>query len=246
MGRDCKTINDYIAKIRIIDCNGDFHVYSKDEIDQEKFQAIQGSFGLFGIIWDITFDVPPLMIVRTVNAYETVEKVMQENYLKDLLDNNWSVELFWFPFNSMTTPETLEAIFEGDVDCDEWDPMKDKMWIRKINPEENAGEIKGRKYYKWQSFTDWLQMVGYNTGDAILGFGERPNLTPWFLKNQYDLIEDYYSADEMISQQLPYAIHYREHIPEIKCLDLEFAIDVGKDYQNIKKATLVMRIYHSL
>ena len=42
-----------------------------------------------------------------------------------LVKANWSVELFWFPFNSIEIHEAIEAIVEKDVDFGDWDP---KVW----------------------------------------------------------------------------------------------------------------------
>ena len=53
---------------------------------------------------NITMVVEPMVIVRTENDFSlTVEEVFfNPDTLKQLHDNNWSVEIFWFPFNSLS------------------------------------------------------------------------------------------------------------------------------------------------
>lgn len=52
---------------------------------------------------DITLKVEPMVIVRTENDFSyTVDDVFYNSAnLKKLWDENWSVEIFWFPFNSL-------------------------------------------------------------------------------------------------------------------------------------------------
>ena len=70
--------------------------------------------GLFGVMTDITFKVEPMVIVKTENDFSlTVEDLFYDpDCLKKLHDDNWSVEIFWFPFNSCllyTSPSPRDA-----------------------------------------------------------------------------------------------------------------------------------------
>ena len=60
--------------------------------------------GLFGVMTEITFKVEPMVIVKTVNDFSfTVGDLFYDhNQLKNLHDDNWSLEIFWFPFNSLS------------------------------------------------------------------------------------------------------------------------------------------------
>ena len=55
---------------------------------------------MFGVIYDITFEVFPEMIVETRNITDkTAEQVFYDKrFLKDLLNNNEYVQIFWLPF----------------------------------------------------------------------------------------------------------------------------------------------------
>ncbi len=90
MGKDVKTICDYIWGMRIIDSSGELREYNKDKDSEVLMQAIQGNFGLFGIIYDITFDMWPQTIVEVENRFEEMEKIWYDKeYFKKTLDDHW-------------------------------------------------------------------------------------------------------------------------------------------------------------
>ena len=62
---------------------------------------LKGNFGLFGVIYDITLEVDPLVTVETQNIFDkTVETVFfDQKFLEDLIADNMSVEIFWYPFS---------------------------------------------------------------------------------------------------------------------------------------------------
>ena len=68
---------------------------------------------------DITLKVEPMVIVKTENDFSyTVGDVFYNSAnLKSLWDENWSVEIFWFPFNSLDWHSLLllgfVALFKG-------------------------------------------------------------------------------------------------------------------------------------
>ena len=64
-----------------------------------------------------------MLHVQTQNIWVKMRDVFYTNgFLCDLLRTNWSVELFWFPFNSIKIFDALEAFVQGDVGLDDWDP----------------------------------------------------------------------------------------------------------------------------
>ena len=60
--------------------------------------------GLFGVMTDITMEVQPMVIVEVVNDFEyTVEDLFYHpEKLEKLYSENWSLEIFWFPYNSLS------------------------------------------------------------------------------------------------------------------------------------------------
>jgi hypothetical protein len=60
--------------------------------------------GLFGVMTSITMEVKPMVIVKVENDFSyTVEDLLYNpTALKRLYEENWSLEIFWFPFNSLS------------------------------------------------------------------------------------------------------------------------------------------------
>ncbi len=170
--------------MRIIDSDGKLQCYTKDIDGEKMMRAVQGNFGLFGIIWDITFDVSSLIIVESSNIWERMQRVIYEkDYLKNTIENNSSVQLFWTPFNSMKTYETFEATFDGDVDSDEWEPNDDEIFIKLVNPVRQGGEVNESPLYKLNKFKDWAEMKVFQLADKAADVGKNQLLTPLFCKN---------------------------------------------------------------
>ena len=65
--------------------------------------------GLFGVMTDITFKVEPMVIVKTENDFSLTvgDLFYNPDRLKKLHDDNWCVEIFWFPFNSLSWFELM-------------------------------------------------------------------------------------------------------------------------------------------
>ena len=102
----------------------------------------QCSLGLFGVMYDFTVKVKPMKIVENESTFPTIGDIFYKpGELKRLVKENWSVEIFWFPFNSMSWLGTLVAFGEGRVLetgflPGSWDPKKDQIWLKRINQVE--------------------------------------------------------------------------------------------------------------
>ena len=81
-------------------------------------------------------------MVENKNKFLTIDEVFYtKDKLKQLVDENYSLEIFWFPFNSMSWFGTLVAFWEGKVTENHllpghWDYKKDELWVKLINPVE--------------------------------------------------------------------------------------------------------------
>ena len=100
-----------------------------------------------------------------------------------MVENNFSTEIFWFPFNSglfdlsdVKKAKTLEVVKEESVKkaLGSWDPLNDECWVRLINEKPGSfyafsdiflsqffSAFKGGRpaheiYYFVQYFFDWL------------------------------------------------------------------------------------------
>ena len=65
--------------------------------------------GLFGVMTSITMEVQPMTIVKVENDFSyTVEDLFYNpTTLEQLHEDNWSLEIFWFPYNSLSWLELI-------------------------------------------------------------------------------------------------------------------------------------------
>ncbi|KAK3099311.1 hypothetical protein FSP39_002463 [Pinctada imbricata] len=195
VGRGTKSPSDYVIRMRIFNSDGELKTYSKEE-DPAFFKAVATNFGCFGVIFDMTITLEPLMNVKTENSYRKLKDIFQnaEN-MKELIENNWSVELFWFPFNSMSPGRGYE-------------PTNDEVWIRQINEEKRNVSLKGYCYYRWKNSLDCITQDALALTGPILA--AHPSLTPYFSFSGFETIKHVIYREGPIYQQLPYAIHFSE------------------------------------
>ena len=91
---------------------------------------------MFGIITELTFKVSEMFKVMVDNRFEPLMNYFfNPSNLRELVTKNWSVEIFWFPFESLSLKNggLASSIIHGKVTDYRWDPMMDRLWMRVIN-----------------------------------------------------------------------------------------------------------------
>ena len=99
-------------------------------------QAVRVSLGMFGIFINVTMKVQDQFLVRVDNLFRPLmEFFFDPKRLREFVNQNWSVEMFWFPFNGMELEhlDLWRAAVKGKVGKFSWNPMIDKLWVRAIN-----------------------------------------------------------------------------------------------------------------
>ena len=116
-----------MTSLSVVSSSGDLKQYSQADTDMMK--ALRCNLGLFGVIYEIELKVFPQQTVKVINDFEPTvyELFYTEGSLKNLVKSNDSVELYWFPLQSIGADVPL------DPSTRNWDPCKDKTWVRKIN-----------------------------------------------------------------------------------------------------------------
>ena len=181
--------------MRIFNSKGELITYNK-ETDPEMFKAVAASFGCFGVVFDMTIVLEPETIVKTENKYVSLGAVLDESYMKNLVQSNWSVELFWFPFNSFNPLPFFH-----------YDPKKDDVWMRLINKETNSVKTKGALYYAWKDAKDLATQKALSVvGPWIAGY---PSLTPYYEWSAFETLKHVIYNEGALYQELPNAIHFR-------------------------------------
>ena len=80
-----------------------------------------------------------MVIVETDNQWIKVKDLFyNQEALRKLVTENWSVEIFWFPFNKISKTAGLWALITGKINLDDWDPKEDEIWVRRINKREKV------------------------------------------------------------------------------------------------------------
>ena len=108
----------------------------------EDLKAVGISLGLFGITTQVTLKVQPVQQVRVRDEFDkTFKQVFQEKkqweeggkemtYVEYLYERDFSLEIFWFPFNSLSLGNM------SDILCccppKGWNPDEDRVWVRRI------------------------------------------------------------------------------------------------------------------
>ena len=180
--------------MRIFDSNGDLRTYTKQD-DPEMFKAVAANFGCFGVIFDMTIVLEPEVIVKTENIYFGLDKVFyDESFMKNLAEQNWSVEIFWFPYNSL-------SLFD-------YDPKNDDVWVRVINKETKSVKTEGSTYYFWKDTKDSLTQEALSVVCPMIA-GD-PSLTPYYAWSAFKALEHViYKEGTTLYQELPHAVHFR-------------------------------------
>ncbi|XP_020631040.1 uncharacterized protein LOC110068020 isoform X1 [Orbicella faveolata] len=237
VGKDQKSVSDNVTGMSIVGADAKEMTYDFAGItDLDRANSLKCNLGLFGIMTSITMVVEPMVVVKTENDFSlTVEDVFYNcNTLQRLHDENWSVEIFWFPFNSLKWASLMyiglaKVIEDWPIIPDfvlkrlvSWDPKKDKLWIRKINITNVPPE---------PCPTDVDYAIQDIKGLASTGFGrivskhliEHPALVPSFLKVGFELVQRFNEGTRF--EAINKAIHYQSFIEIMPVVDMEFAFN---------------------
>ncbi|KAK3102691.1 hypothetical protein FSP39_013180, partial [Pinctada imbricata] len=224
VGWDTKSPSDLVVKMRIFDSTGELRTYTKDD-DPEMFKAVAANFGCFGVIFDMTIVLEPEIIVKTENRYFDLPDLFYnvEN-MKKLVEENWSVEIFWFPYNSL-------SLFD-------YEPKDDDIWVRIINKEKKSVKTETSTYYFWKDTKDSLTQEALAVvGPMIAG---DPSLTPYYAWSAFKGLKHVIYKEGELYQELPHAVHFRKYIDTAPVNDMEYAFDLHGDYNLLLKIIQVV------
>ena len=95
----------------LVDSSGEIRTFKDGETDADTMKALQVNLGLFGIMTELTMKVHPMYEVEVNNQFPTVYDIFfNPEKLRELVKDNWSYEVYWFPFNSMLHTEVCKLI----------------------------------------------------------------------------------------------------------------------------------------
>ncbi|KAL3888026.1 hypothetical protein ACJMK2_000409 [Sinanodonta woodiana] len=226
VGKDCKCPCDYVVKMRIVDSNGQLRTYARDTHDEEMMKAVTANFGLFGVVYDLTLRLEnKLTVVKTINDYFSVHHIFfTPGVMEGLAEHNWSLELFWFPMNSLWPVCSYSA-------------RNDEVWARIINKVEDGDyELVGEARYNKQRWWDRNFTEMYHRSQALF---KHPSTFRTMQRIGFSVLKHImYPRWETIYEKLTNAIHFRNYIEKVSVNNMEFAFDLSEqqNYDLIRKA----------
>ncbi|KAK9812636.1 hypothetical protein WJX72_001001 [[Myrmecia] bisecta] len=248
-GREVRDIGDSIHSLTLVDAQGTTRVYNAES---PHWNEVRGSFGLMGIIQDITFELDGSLDKPYVNNDQNFDEKMERYFkaqdaehcqrLKELVLSNWATELFWFPLNSVPPALLAEGPKLRKYLSESWNPYDDTMWLNLMTERVAApanGAANDIKHFVDQATP--LQDLETRLGGLTNAVSQDLN-NLWLqtlsgilgtkilrLENKVGYLQDGVRS-------LPAAIHYQKAIDNFPVNDFEMCFKVAPDFSNVVEA----------
>lgn len=154
----------------------------------------------------------PEVIVKTGTSYPSMHDVFySKDKLQEIIENNWAVEIFWFPFNSLP-----------------FDLSNDELWVRTFNRvrTQETEKVVSHWFYKIKNAYDFISQETLRTVSPFIRAGDWcAPLIQWV--SFHTLKHILYPRGE-IYEELPNAIHFRWYPfskQEYRCMRLLFFVN---------------------
>ncbi|KAF9206081.1 hypothetical protein BGZ49_003050 [Haplosporangium sp. Z 27] len=211
-----RTLAELVTQVKIVDSNGILNTFSKD-IDPVEFSAATVNLGLMGIIYSYTIKVEPMFNLKMTDTHPLLQDIFSDpkvggSILKSMVLNNDQTEIFYWPFN---TPLLGKS--------------NDHLWIKQWQRSNQAATDN----LLVDTLKDVIQNLETTLGSNVYQFmAEHPSSTPTLIPLMYQAV----AADDSMVLHAPNAIHYLAGTDNMPCLDLEMAIKVDDNFENIVAA----------
>ncbi|CAB4018241.1 Hypothetical predicted protein, partial [Paramuricea clavata] len=186
------------------------------------------NMGLFGVMTSITMEVQPMVIVKVENDFSCTVGDLFYNpaALKQLHENNWSLEIFWFPFNSLSWLQLIALFVLKCPGLVRWEPKHDNLWVRKINIADIPNEpTPNQVEYDIKKVQD---LISTAFGRSVAPHLKKKQfLIPSFLKAGFEMVQTFNATTRF--EPMNKAIHYQSFIEVMPVLDMEFAFNAHPD-----------------
>ena len=240
VGWNCMGISDYCTQMRIVDAAGKLNTFCIEE-DLDMMRAVQCNLGMFGIIYDIQLKVWEETIAEVYDDfnYNAGDLFYDAEKLKEMVTKTDSVEIFHFPFNSVSWIDDVKELVGKNkkLTREEWDPKNDQLYIRRIyfhTPEEATGHrLAPDTYFKALNVVTWLEGKAMRVvDDFVIKFPQE--ITPLVCKASHNFLRE--TTEGSRWQPLPNAIHYRPNIELFAVTDMEICINAQDDFSTVTRA----------
>jgi len=205
---EARTIPDQVVSLQIVTGDGELHEFS-DVNNREEMEAARVSLGLLGIIYRVALRVEPMYDLQMIDTTPLVTEFNAAT-LKNLVLNSDGIQLFYWPFNSTSKEKSKEKLWI-------------KRWVKSGDKPITLDDLEQTFYRIAQNAATKIANSFYH---QLLEFpGKTPTITNLASKVKLVNREQVWKA--------PDAIHYQAGIDNIPCEDLEFAIKVDDNFENV-------------
>lgn len=133
----------------------------------------------------------PEIIVATTTSYPRMHETFgNEDKLRKIVEENWAVEIFWFPFNSFP-----------------FDLTNDEIWVRTFNKIPGSEKVEDAKFYETQDAHDRISQEALSIVSPLITSHE--SLVPLFQWLSFQSIRYILYPSRKIYQEIPHDIHFR-------------------------------------
>lgn len=118
-----------------------------------------------------------------------------EDQLRKIVEENWAVEIFWFPFNSLPL-----------------DLSNDELWLRTFNKHrlQETEKARGHWFYKIKEAYDLISQEALRIVSPFLRASD--SCAPYIQWVSFQTLKHILYPSGEIYQELPNAIHFRLYI----------------------------------
>jgi DNA-binding phage protein len=231
-GRDQPIMSDFVTRMKLVGPDGETRTFPNDfkgvklpkgvTVD-DAMNALRVHLGVFGVVVEITLKVEPMVSSEVRNYYPQVGQLFYgpNPEIKKIVKENWSVQILWFPFNSLGL---IAGLIQGLPFTNIWQPRTDEVWMHTVNIVDTYAETN-----RW----DKLQLKVQDTVQSVFAgelgsplIGRYPFLVPAYLAAGFKIIKHANPEGKPQLEQLPYAIHFRYGLKYATVYDMEFAFPV--------------------
>ncbi|XP_013405670.1 uncharacterized protein LOC106170372 [Lingula anatina] len=126
------SVGGYMTRTRLVDGRGNVREF-RESSDANVLNALKCNLGLLGILFEIELKIAHQVEVNFQNVFTPLRNLFSPTFIRDFVAENYFVNVFYAPYNSLTEEEAKAVIRTGRVPKS-WDSGNDLVLIRLMNP----------------------------------------------------------------------------------------------------------------
>ena len=134
-------MSDFIESIKLVGPGGEVRTFPKDFDDvqlpdhvtrADAMNALKVHLGVFGVVVEITLKLQQMKSAEVRHFYPQMGELFYgpNPTIKSVVNKHWSVQLLWFPFNSLNL---VGGLVQGLPFTNVWQPKTDEVWLHTVD-----------------------------------------------------------------------------------------------------------------